>query len=522
MAEESVEKTNISKEEKALVKGLAEAADVFQASDEYEQIKKNFDYFEGAMKIERSMRGGYKRFATGDLASTKSPDRSPKSANDLWRAPAQKDDETWMEFTRRRLVYVNYSKLIIQERGSILYKTPPVREWGGASGLQNRMQEIYSDPDNSSKGKFISFHRNAITGGTTAVIPYPDFETKRIILRGYSRKSFHAVFDPYNGDMIGFIIFGSRYNWKSRKTEPFYQVWTTEGVYDLDKQKKIQKAYEHFCGEIPVCLFRENNDDLAEIHFGSVTASDLVNNNEDINVKLSDLAFAGETQAFSVLYTQNVDDVVRTGARGRINAQNVTAEYPVEAKYLNPGAQIGELQEMLTAGIEQLFLVGRIPKGVIMPDDTSTSGVHLKIQWFPVQRIFEESKVAYIDNERRLSYTIALVDARWMAKSFSAAVPEVELDVDFSEKNVMPQDDETKLQADEWDLQHGLKSPVDILMERNPDLDEDEAVAEYERIKELNKRIGYTPSGGKTGTFQQPPRGRVAALEEIEGEEEEE
>jgi hypothetical protein len=508
----------VEKAEGKKVRGIAEAADAFVETAEYTQIKKNYDYFSGGSKIEKSLRGGYDRFSLGSLANDKAANRSPKADNTLWRAPAQKDDETWVEFTTRRVVYVNYTKLIVQERGSILYKTPPVREFTGA--LKSELEAVYSDPENGSKGKFVSFHRNAILGGTVAVIPYPDPESDRIFLRGYPRKSFHALFDPYTGDMTGFCIFGTRYNSKTRQTEDFYQVWTPDGVYDLDKHKRIQSITKHHCGTIPVTLFRENNDDLSEIHFGNVTATDLVINNEDINVKLSDLSYVSEAQAFSLLFTKNVADDIRVGARGRINARNITADQEVGAEYLNPGAQLAELQTILTSSIETLFMTGRIPKAVIMPDDQATSGIHLKIQWFPVQKLFEEAKVSYGDNERRLAQNIALVKTRWKAAAPSASVPTVEMEVDFNEKNVMPSDDETKIQADEWDLSQGLKSPVDILMERNPDLDEEEAVAEYERVKEINKRIGYTPNGGNTGTFEQK-KTKSDALQAIEDEDEE-
>lgn len=519
------DKIDVDKKESKRVKGFTEAADDFVNSDEYTQITKNYAYYEGGLEIDKALRGGYNRFDLGALTSTKAANRSPKGDQELWRAPAQKDDETWVEFTRRRLAYVNYTQLIIKERGSILYKTPPVRTVEKAGGIGDKLIELYERPENTSKGKFMAFHRNALLGGTVAVVPYPDFVNQTVVLRGFPRKTFHAIHDPFNGRMLGFVIFGTRYNPETRKDEAFYQVWTEEAIYNLDDQKRIVAKEEHYCGEIPVCLFRENNDDLSELHYGMITASDLVNGNEDVNIKLSDLSFVAETQAFSVLFTANIAGEIRVGARGRINAANVTEDQKVIAEYLNPGAQIAELQVILTAAIETLFMTGRIPKGVVMPDDTTTSGVHLKIQWFPVQKLFEEAKVVYGDNERRLAQKNALVLSRWLPKAPGAKVPEIDFYADFNEKNVIPRDDESAQARDEWDLQTGLKSPVDILMERNPDLDEDDAVAEYERVQELNKRIGYTPSGGSSGTFKGPEpekKGRSALLDELEAEDDDE
>lgn len=485
----------IPADEQKLIDKCIELANAYQLSDEYAEIARNYAYYEGGSQIELSLRGGYKAF---DRATVPDKDTrcSPKS-DTLWRAPAQGDEEPWLDFARRRLEYVNYSQMIAQKRGSLLYKKPPVRTIDGP--LAKQMDSVYADPHNESHTKFVTYHRNAILSGTVAVIPWwiPEGEG-RVEFRGYPRHTFVCAWDA-NDKMTAFCRFGT----DLIDGKKFWQVWTFEGVYQIKEGKVLEKFTPHYCGdELPVCLFRESTDDLVEPYYGTIPATDIVQSNENLNVKLSELKRVAQYQSFSVLMTTNVGGEVVIAPGARINAKGVSPDRPVTAEYLNPEAQIEQLEAIIRSRVAQLFETGRIPKAVIFPEgDGAESGVHLMIQWHPVLELFRENAVTYTDNERRLNRKLAVTLARWAEKSPVAPIPEHTLDVDFDEESVIPEDAEGRLAREEWDLSMGLKSPVQIMMERNPDLTENEAIEYLEHVKDLNERIGFTPGGKQNGEF---------------------
>ena len=509
----------IPQTERALLESAVWEANQFKASIEYDRICRNFDYFKGGHLIERSLRGGYDFGDLGIITDVKDTRCSPRgldgtvTSDTLWRAPAQKENEPWVKFTRRQLDQTNFTDLIVTERGSILYRNKPSRSVNG--NLKADFESIWENPKNDSASKFVTYHINSLLGGTTAIIPWWDSEYDEVIYKGFPRKNFTCVFHNITGELRAFVFFGKKRNPTNKQDEAFYQVWTEKAVYELDQNGALvggEDPKEHYCDKVPVCLFREPTHDLLS-QFGTVTASDIVYANENLNILLSDLARIVSHQSFSLLVTTNIDGEIETGPGARIDATQTDPERPVTAEYKHPDAKIREIQEIVTHRIEQMIQIGRIPKAVVMPDKTAESGVHLMIQWFPIQKAFEEAKATYTDNERRLAETTALVLSRWRTKSETADVPDVDFEIDFDDTRVIPTDPTDLREQETHDLQHQMITPVDMMIRRNPDLNEEEAKAKYLENKALNEELGFEPSFGGDG--RQKGQGLDGVLEEL-------
>lgn len=60
--------------------------------------------------------------------------------------------------------------------------------------------------------------------------------------------------------------------------------------------------------------------------------------------------------------------------------------------------------------------------------------------------------------------------------------------IDFAEINVPPSPDET-IKMNEFELKYNLKTEIDLIMERNPDLDYDSALKLYNKNREINEKL---------------------------------
>ena len=498
-----------------LISSAVNDANEWKDSLEHAQIVKNHTYFTGGLGIELSLRGGYAPGELGSITDVESRQLSPKgttASESIWRAPAQKANEPWVDFATRRLEYMNFVDIVATERGSVLYRTAPRREIAGP--LSDEFETVWEDPANDTLGKFVSFHINSYLGGTVAVIPWWDETRDRLIYKGYPRKNFDIRWNIITGEIEALTIFYDVRDPDTGRRMTEFNVWTRDFACMADEQGQVKTGSikPHPCGVVPVVLFKEPTHDLLS-PYGTVGASDVVNSNEQLNIQLSDLARISAYQSFSLLVTTNMDGEKTIGPGSELNARNVNADQPADAKYIHPDAKIRELHEIVRHRIEMIISQGRIPKAVVMDTSSAKSGVHLAISWFPMLRAFQEAKVAYIDNERRLAEMTAVVLTRWAGFTQDrtseldsrrvAPVPDIDFAIDFDDSNVIPTDDETRRARDEFDLQIGVKTPIDIMLRENPDLSEEEAESEYMKKQEQAKRIGFLPAG-VGGKFKGP------------------
>jgi len=395
--------------------------------------------------------------------------------------------------------------------------------------LEKELEEIYSDKANNFKSKSLAYAVNTILGGSTAIIPWVEKTDGKIRHRAWDRTMFHALHDA-DGNVRLFGVFGQRWSKKRKRKVDYKQIWVPGGkdkaadraengagaVYEIEGVDQILSVDPTYCGDrLPVCIWNEPTFRL-QSKFGAVTATGIVQDNEMVNLKLANLARVEDYQSFSILLTENCK-IKSLGPNSVIEAEG-TPDRPVKAGFLSPDAAIQELQTSVNMAIEQLFQTGRIPMAVILGQTDSSSGIHLAIQWFPVQKVADEMKPAYTDNERRLADVTALSIARWQAEEPEADVPEVDATVDFDERGIVPRDDESRMKQDDWDLGRGMKSLVDIAMERNPDLTEEDAVKQLKEVQRKNKAINFNPAGGEVGQFGK--KDRTSILKDLEETEE--
>jgi hypothetical protein len=77
---------------------------------------------------------------------------------------------------------------------------------------------------------------------------------------------------------------------------------------------------------------------------------------------------------------------------------------------------------------------------------------------------------------------------------------DVEFEIDFAEMS-FPKDPAEQVKMDEFELRHNVITEIDLIMRKNPDLDEEQAIEQWKKNKEFNQaalpQMGIQP-------FQQP------------------
>ena len=98
------------------------------------------------------------------------------------------------------------------------------------------------------------------------------------------------------------------------------------------------------------------------------------------------------------------------------------------------------------------------------------------IRWFPLLQVFQEKTNRFNRYELNLANTILAI---------AGLEPVEDVNIKWPEESLLPfsaEDDNL-----ERDITLSIKSPVDEIMRRNPHMDEQEAVAEWEENKAQNE-----------------------------------
>lgn len=122
------------------------------------------------------------------------------------------------------------------------------------------------------------------------------------------------------------------------------------------------------------------------------------------------------------------------------------------------------------------------------------SGIALKIKNLELLENREEAIDKFRLKEDRILQVVAAMSEY---HGIDPRIPkEAELSVDYAEVD-FPKSDEEVRQDQEYRVNNGYATKIDILMEMNPDLDREAAIKEYERIKQENAEIVKAGGNGQ-------------------------
>jgi len=191
--------------------------------------------------------------------------------------------------------------------------------------------------------------------------------------------------------------------------------------------------------------------------------SDLVSMQEAVNIKLTDLVYLVQQQSFGVGYIKGV-----SGAGNMRVDPGSLAELPENGE-LGFVSQNGEIKEVLEA-IDKLIkwtgVTNGLSAGILSTDPTEQSGVSKLVDSKELSEMRSDDISFFRSYEKKLFNLMRII---WNAHNTKKLSDSSILKIDFADPQAKGSPSE---QATTNDLlmNMGVISPVDIVMQRNPDL----------------------------------------------------
>ena len=239
--------------------------------------------------------------------------------------------------------------------------------------------------------------------------------------------------------------------------------------------------------------------------FFSACDEALINAQETLNVLLTSLNQLTKYQSFSQPVMTGIDVktpiIVDPSRPIRIPA-SMRDEQPGKFEFITPNAKIGDILEEIAALVERTCSRYGISMAAVRGNSSSTSGYAMKIQESRLERKRVDSTP--LCRAALLQWWEIVKTIHNTHNATAAKVPQdAELIIDFVEPEYN-NDPATTLDIQIKEIEQGLVSPVDILMRRNPDLDESAAKALYEKNlsdrQAINRRFGLSDMLSATRT----------------------
>ena len=208
----------------------------------------------------------------------------------------------------------------------------------------------------------------------------------------------------------------------------------------------------------------------------------IVDLNENINALVTNLDIALDYQSFSLMVTTGLPSgtVIPIGVTRQINIPPTTmGEVNGDAKYITPDAKLETVWKIVQEKIQWFAATFGVSVEGISGGSSYNSGFQLKL-----------SKQGVIDHniDKQDAYIESVRDTVQLAMDCSTIYGTVNFptDADITVKFGLQKVETNPLeeaQQDALDIANGIADPVTILMRRNPDMTEDEAIAFVDKIK---------------------------------------
>lgn len=264
-----------------------------------------------------------------------------------------------------------------------------------------------------------------------------------------------------------------------RNDEVTYSVWTAETFKRLDYRGSEIEREPNPYGVIPfVPVWNRVPTDS----FWTPGGEDLVVLQEAFNEKLTDLLYVLRMQGFGVGYVK--------GMKGELSNVDPGTFFNLpeggELGFANTNAPVADSLAALDFILKQAAVSNGLPASSLTTDPTDESGVARIVGNRELEEMRRDDVDMFRGYERRL---FGLVRTVWNHHNPARKISDkAELTVDFYDPKPAISADK---QAALWDqlLAMGVISPVDIMLERNPDLSREEAKVRLVEVQDENREF---------------------------------
>lgn len=278
-------------------------------------------------------------------------------------------------------------------------------------------------------------------------------------------------------DQKSFMV--THYPESGREDELTYSVWTPGAFKRLDYRGNTILNEPNPYGTIP---YQTVWNRVPTDSYWTPGAADLVSLQEAFNEKLTDLLYVLRMQGFGVGYVKGMKTELTNVDPGRFF--NLPTDG--ELGYAKTNAPVTESLEVLDFLLKQAAVSNGLPASSLTTDPSEESGVAKVAGNIELEELRRDDIELFRAYERRL---FRLIKTVWNHHNPGRKISEkAELMIDFYDQKPTISADK---QAATWDqlLTMGVISPVDIMLERNPDLSRDEAKVRLVEIQDENREF---------------------------------
>lgn len=254
--------------------------------------------------------------------------------------------------------------------------------------------------------------------------------------------------------------------------------------------REITKNEPNPYGKIPVAWFT-NTLELDE--FWHDLGYPIVDTNEAVNLRLSNLMLALDYQTVSLLVTVGMpaSQSIPVGVTQRLNipADGLGGSLQgYDAKYITPSPLLRDVWDLINQLITNVArLYGLSAQSYNRDSSSFASGYQLKLSKQDIVNRNKMKRELYREPVKELAGLIA--ECYSINNSDNFTFGDVSFSVDFGdvkfEDNPMERE-----QLNAMKLSNGTTSEVQILMDENPDLSREDAIILYEQFREDRNRLG--------------------------------
>jgi len=281
-----------------------------------------------------------------------------------------------------------------------------------------------------------------------------------------------------------------------RNEEIEYDLWTAETYQRLDYRGYILEEQPNPYGVIPfIPVFSHTPTDT----FWLPGANDLMAVQDELNRRLTALSFTADLQGFGVAVAKGATG--RDGKAPDLNfgpGQYLGLPEGADFSFAAPNAPIQDILNMIDFLLKQAAICNGLSAASMSTNPTAESGISKLVGNSELEEQRRDQIALFAGYEQQL---FAMFRTVWNVhnpqRQMSAAAT---MRVDFYDPKPVLSGTE---QAREWELlmDNNIISPVDIMIERNPDLTREDAKQRLDEIRAENQKYrsatpDFTPSFG--------------------------
>jgi hypothetical protein len=443
--------------------------------------------------------------------------------------------ETVAEFKDKQKITLGITTQIVDAIVDHVYGPGLSRTFPDAEGADKADAEAVKTIEHWAGGEIFFADKMQTTAevtGTACVIPRYNERSRKIQMGLYGGEyitPWYELGDTEN--LLGFELefYQDRIVDGQMKRASYYERWDNRVTPEYPSgrffvswgDETLAEGHNPYFPHLPLIPFRARTN--PESWYGSTPIDAVVDANQVLNEYLTEFKEIVDFQGFSMLVRIGgvMGSEQQIGPARTIDLPPSGPGLQSDAKYIQPGAPLAELLAFFDWWIRWTANQAQVPVGLINASVSQVeSGYALTIRWKPFLGAINRRKRLYSKSERDL-WEVALYMARVHSGSQEMGLvtplnpsenAHEKMILDWSD-DALPTDPREEREADDYDINMGLASPITIYLRKNPDVSEAQAEKNMEANIETRDRLRALGAAAQERVFELEDERRRGGIE---------